>query len=72
MLQRWTTFARQLTAAQCEDLVRRAAARQLGTSRVECVDDLRATEGWGFESRGYVPVQRVAREVSPAQLGAPV
>lgn len=72
VLQRWTTFARQLTAAQCEDLVRRAAARQLGTSRVECVDDLRATEGWGFESRGYVPVQRVAREVSPAQLGAPV
>ena len=53
--QRWTLFARQLTAAQCEALVQRASARQLGTVRIECVSDEQATDGWQIDSRGYVP-----------------
>ncbi len=53
--QRWTAFASQLTAAQCEALVTRAAARRLGTQRVQAVDDTLATDGWQIDSRGYVP-----------------
>jgi len=53
--RRWTAFALLLTPAQCEVLVERAAARKLGTLRVEQAGDTQATEGWNLESRGYVP-----------------
>ncbi|HEV7912790.1 MAG TPA: hypothetical protein VGP22_03435 [Albitalea sp.] len=55
VLKRWTAFASLLTAAQCEALVARAAARKLGTLLAEQVRDAEATEGWNLESRGYVP-----------------
>jgi hypothetical protein len=55
VLKRWTAFARLLTAEQCEELVGRATARQLGSLRVQQMPDAQATEGWNIESRGYVP-----------------
>ena len=65
VLRRWTAFARLLTPAQCEAVVARAAARRLGTLHVETLPQVRATEGWNLESRGYVPhavlMQRQAR-----------
>jgi hypothetical protein len=69
-LQRWTAFARQLNAAQCEALVARASARKLGTLRVEQVSDEQATEGWNLATRGYVP-HAVLRRRSAAPAGAP-
>jgi hypothetical protein len=54
-MKRWTAFARMLTPAQCEAVVARAAARQLGTQRIEQIAPAQATEGWNLESRGYVP-----------------
>lgn len=51
--QRWTQFARQLTAAQCDALVTKATARRLGTGIVFALPDSQATEGWNLASRGY-------------------
>jgi len=78
VMKRWTTFARLLTAAQCETLVARAAARGLGTQRIEQVDAARATDGWNLESRGYVPhavlMRRSARPAAslPMQASLPL
>ena len=55
VLKRWMSFARLLTAEQCEELVARATARKLGSLRVQQLDDDQATDGWNIESRGYVP-----------------
>ena len=52
--RRWTEFARQLTAAQCEALVARAAAAGLAVTHVEASSDAQATEGWSLMTRGYV------------------
>jgi hypothetical protein len=51
--QRWAQFARQLTAAQCDALVTKAAARRLGTGIVFALPDAQATDGWNLASRGY-------------------
>jgi hypothetical protein len=71
VLRRWTAFASQLSAAQCEALVARAAARKLGTTRVQQLDDRSATDGWNLETRGYVPhavlMRRKPRPVNHAQ-----
>ena len=53
--QRWLRLASQLTAAQCEALLARAAARKLATSIVVPLADARATDGWTLDTRGYVP-----------------
>ena len=53
--RRWATFARLLTAEQCEALVRRATAKKLGTGVVNPLTDAQATDGWNLETRGYVP-----------------
>jgi len=63
--QRWIAFARLLSADQCEAVVAKAVARQLGTLRVEQVSDRQATEGWNLGSRGYVPHTVLMRR-SPA------
>jgi hypothetical protein len=55
VLERWSRFARLLSAARCEALVARAGARKLGTLHVEHASDEQATEGWNLASRGYVP-----------------
>lgn len=55
--RRWTEFARQLTAAQCEALVARAAAAGLAVTHVEASSDAQATEGWSLATRGYVAHQ---------------
>lgn len=54
-LQRWTAFASQLTAAQCESLVARASVKKLGTLQIQQFSDSQATDGWNLETRGYVP-----------------
>jgi hypothetical protein len=53
--QRWARFARQLSAAQCEALLARAAARKLGTTVLMPLSHAGATDGWHLETRGYLP-----------------
>lgn len=53
VLQRWSQFARQLTAGQCDALITKAAARRLGTGVVFALPDSQATEGWNVATRGY-------------------
>lgn len=50
---RWTRFALQLTAAQAESLVQRAAAKRLCPVHVQRHPEPRATEGWALERGGY-------------------
>ena len=52
--QRWTRFALQLSAAQCESLLARAAACKLGTSVMQPLTDAGATDGWNLATRGYL------------------
>lgn len=67
--QRWTRFARQLGATQCEALLERAAARRLGATLVVPLTDAGATDGWNLATRGYLPhAVNVARDgTSPQQ-----
>ena len=51
--KRWTRFALQLTAAQAEALVQRAAAKQLSPVHVQRHPQHKATEGWALERGGY-------------------
>ena len=53
--QRWSRVALQLSAAQCESLLQRAAARKLATTVVAPMSDATATDGWNLDTRGYVP-----------------
>jgi hypothetical protein len=57
VLQRWTRFVRQLTAAQCEQLVAQAASAQLSPQglRIEHHASAQSTEGWCLDTRGHVP-----------------
>jgi hypothetical protein len=57
VLQRWTRFVRQLTAAQCEQLIAQAASAQLLPQglRIEQHDGAPSTEGWCLDTRGHVP-----------------
>ncbi len=71
VMKRWTAFARLLTPAFCEALVARAAARKLGTQRIEPMDDARATEGWNLASRGYVPHAVLMRRLPRGSAGRP-
>ena len=52
--RRWHAFAGPLDSAQCEALIRQAAAKKLATTRVEVLDPAFATDGWNLETRGYV------------------
>ncbi len=65
--QRWTRFARQLTAAQCESLLARAAARKLTTAVVMPLTDAGATDGWNLTTRGYVPHARNVTDAKQPQ-----
>lgn len=51
--KRWARFALQLTAAQTEALVQRAAAKRLATMHVQQHALPSATEGWALERRGF-------------------
>ena len=53
--QRWARFARQLSAAQCEALLVRAAARKLAAGGLLASTEFGATDGWNLATRGYVP-----------------
>lgn len=65
VLQRWITFARLMTAQQCETLVVAATARKLGTTCVQQFDTTQATDGWQLESRGYVPHAVMTQRSAP-------
>ena len=51
---RWTRFASQLEAAQCEALLARAAAEQLATAVILPLTDGGAIDGWNLPNRGYL------------------
>jgi len=73
VMKRWSAFARLLTPAQCEAVLKRAASKRLALQRIEQIDAAAATEGWNLESRGYVPHAVLMRR-SPARRhpgGAP-
>ena len=53
VLQRWTQFAHQLSAAQCDALLAKAVSRRLGTGAVLTLPDAQATDGWNLATRGY-------------------
>jgi hypothetical protein len=55
VLERWSRFARLLSAARCEALVARAGARKLTTAVVLPLSQVNATDGWNLATRGYVP-----------------
>ena len=51
--QRWTRFACQLDAAQCEELLARAAAQHLATALILPLSHGGATDGWNLANAGY-------------------
>ncbi len=53
--RRWQRLARLLTAADCEQLLQRAAKRGLMGSGQHWRDAASATEGWALESAGQAP-----------------
>lgn len=53
--RRWTLFALQLSPAQAEALVQRAAAKKLSAQQVQSHCAHSATEGWALEYQGYCP-----------------
>lgn len=61
VIRRWTSFARMLTAAQCEALVTTATAKQLGTTVAFATSEAQSVEGWHLATRGYVPHALVER-----------
>lgn len=76
---RWIIFAARLTPAQCEALVARAGAKQLGARRSSQLDTAQATDGWNLDTRGYVPhavlmrrsaARRVPHPIAPAACHA--
>ena len=52
--QRWTRFALQLDAAQCEALLARAAAQHLATALIQPLTQVGATDGWNLANAGYL------------------
>ena len=52
--QRWTRFALQLDAAQCESLLARAAAQHLATALIQPLTQVGATDGWNLANAGYL------------------
>ena len=64
VLQRWGAFARRLSADQCEALVQKAHARQLGTSALQRYSRAQSTEGWNLEGRGYA-AHEAAQDTPP-------
>jgi hypothetical protein len=76
VLRRWSAFARQLTAVQCEALIVRASAKQLGALSTHQHTEAQATEGWNLDSRGYVPhsvlMDRGARRPAQVQVLLPL
>jgi hypothetical protein len=76
VLKRWSAFARQLSAVQCEALIVRASARQLGALSTHQHTEAQATEGWNLDSRGYVPhavlMERGARRPEQVQTLLPL
>ena len=66
--QRWARFALQLSTAQCEALLARAAARKLSSTVLMPLSNAGATEGWQLATRGYVPhFAAESRGAAPAQ-----
>lgn len=68
LLKRWTRFASQLTAAEAEALVARAAAKGLSTLHVMQHSTPNALEGWALESNGFCT--RAAPQANRAQESA--
>ena len=60
--QRWTGFALQLTAAQCEALLERAGAHGLASHTMLCTSESVAVDGWRLATKGYVPHGRAGTE----------
>ncbi|MEO5698446.1 MAG: hypothetical protein ABIQ60_15070 [Burkholderiaceae bacterium] len=64
--QRWTRFARLLSAEQCEAVLMRAAARKLATGVIVPLSEASATDGWNLANRGYVPHCALQHEGGPS------
>ena len=62
--RRWQRLATRLTAAQCEQLLQRAAQRQLVAGACQWLDLDQATEGWALASAGQVQVLSAPRNAA--------
>ncbi len=60
--QRWSEFALQLTPAQCESLLERAAGHGLAIPTMLRSTEAGAVDGWRLSTRGYVPHGRARPE----------
>jgi hypothetical protein len=67
VLRRWLAFARALDADRSEDLLRRAAARRLATTRIGCLDADDAVDGWALDTHG--DARRAGADVAAAPAG---
>jgi hypothetical protein len=64
--QRWSAFARHLSAAQCETLVLRAHAKRLGQGALHALNERAAVDGWDLEQQGRFKVAAsAAHKVAP-------
>lgn len=66
----WRRFARQLTAAQFDKLLKQAKPLA-GDCQFAIVDDASATEGWALETRGYAePANPASHAPAKARISA--
>lgn len=71
--RRWAQFALQMTADECEQLVQRLAASELGGVKLLVHDGAVATDGWALPSHGrLLRSPRAARALQPSRARPPV
>jgi hypothetical protein len=61
VVRRWRALAQLVTAAQCEQLLQRAARRGLTPASSRWVDAQAATDGWALDRDGYVDCGAMSR-----------
>ena len=70
--RRWQRLATRLTAAQCEQLLQRAAQRRLVAGACQWLDPDQATDGWSLETRGQVQALMAPRiDIGEAEAAMP-
>ena len=70
VLARWTEFASQLTAGQCESLLARAETEGLASHPTLRSTEAGAVDGWRLATRGYVPHGRARPDGTDDDAGA--
>ncbi len=69
--RRWTSFALQLTPAQCDSLLERGVAHDLASHAVLRTTEHGAIDGWRLATKGYVPHGRALADGDDEDGDAP-